>query len=365
MSAPTARARSLGGRDLASHGRGQSSRRGRTAAPLAHLQPAAGGLRPAQRAARRTFTVNAGIGVVALASILFVITRLAESWRVGSGRPAHSVSVFGQTWSYPAANAGAIVITALAGFGLVVLLVAIRAAVREIRGDRAFRRVLASIAISSARGASVVEGGQPRAFCAGLLRPRAYVSRGAVEMLGDAELSAVIAHERHHARRRDPLRLAGARVLADALFFVPPLRTLVRRQHSLAEIGADEAALAALDGDRAPLAGAMLVFSDAARPGEGGLAAERIDYLVGERPDWSLPLASVMVTCFALAVLVTLAALMAEAARGSATLAPPIISAKPCVVMLALIPSGVAAAGLLCARRRRLAGPRDPYAAGS
>ena len=97
---------------------------------------------------------------------------------------------------------------------------------------------MARDATSSVDGAQVIDDDRPLAFCAGLLHPRVYVSRGALGMLGEAELSAVLAHERHHARRRDPLRLASTRVLADALFFAPPLGELIRRQQSLAEIGA-------------------------------------------------------------------------------------------------------------------------------
>jgi Zn-dependent protease with chaperone function len=306
---------------------------------------------PAQRAAAQAFAVNAAVGVLALASLLFVVTRLLESWQVGAHRASHSVSVLGQTLSYPAANAGAVAVLALAALGLIVLLVGIRAAAREVRADARFRRVLSEITPGGIGGARIIEDERPRAFCAGLLRPHVYISRGAVELLDEEQLRSVCAHERHHARRRDPLRLASARVLADALFFAPTLRELVRRQHSLAEIGADEAAVVAAGGDRAPLAGAMLSFSDAAGPGEGGLAPERIDHLVGERQDGRFPVLALLATSLALAVLVALAALVAEAARGSATLAPPFVSAKPCVVMLALIPAGVAAVGLVCARR--------------
>jgi beta-lactamase regulating signal transducer with metallopeptidase domain len=185
-----------------------------------------------------------------------------------------------------------------------------------------------------------------------LVHPEVYLSRGALELLSAAELSAVLAHEHHHASRRDPLRLASTRVLADALFFVPALRRSIADQHSLAEIGADEAAVRSAGGDRAALASAMLSFSEASGEEAGGLAPERIDYLVGEAPRWRLPLALGLAIAFCLAALVTLATLAAEAASGSATLALPLVSAAPCVVMLALIPAAVVLAGVVCARRR-------------
>jgi hypothetical protein len=316
--------------------------------------PAAGDGLPAQRAAAQMFAVNVALGALVFASLLFVLSRLAESWRTG-GRAPHAVSIVGQPLSYPVANAGAIAVAVLAAFGLVVLIAAARAVAREWRADARFRRAMARDATSSVDGAQIIDDDRPLAFCAGLLHPCVYVSRGALGMLGEAELSAVLAHERHHARRRDPLRLASARVLADALFFAPPLGELIRRQQSLAEIGADEAAVAAAGGDRAPLASAMLSFSEGTGAEAAGLAPERIDSLVGESPRWRFPVALVLLICFCLAALVALTVLVAETARGSATLALPLLSAQPCIVMLALIPAGVAWAGLLYARRRMTA----------
>jgi hypothetical protein len=79
------------------------------------------------------FALNLALGTFALASALFVLTRLLESWRVGSGHAPDVVSVLGQRLSYPVANAGAIVVAALGGMGLLVLVAAARAAVRELR----------------------------------------------------------------------------------------------------------------------------------------------------------------------------------------------------------------------------------------
>lgn len=313
---------------------------------------AAGAQMPGQREVARLFTVNLALGALAFASVVVVLSRVAESWRIGAGRAPHAVSIFGQRLSYPVANAGAIAVLVLAGAGLIVLTAGARATARELRADARFRRAMARQAPSTVQGARIIDDDRPHAFCAGLLHPRVYVSRGTLEMLGEEELSAVLAHERHHALCHDPLRLASARVLADALFFVPPLHDLIRREHSLAEIGADEAAVVAAGGDRAPLASAMLSFSEASGAEAAGLASERIDYLIGEGPSWRFPLALLLVVCFCLASLVTLAVLVSEAARGSATLALPLVSAQPCIVMLALIPAGVAAAGLLCVRRR-------------
>jgi hypothetical protein len=298
------------------------------------------------------FALNLALATFALASALFVLTRLLESWHVRSDHARDVVSVFGQRLSYPLANAGAVVVVVLAAMGLLILIAAARAALRELRADRRFRRAMASQERADLPGVRIIDSDRPQAFCAGLVYPEVYLSRGALELLSPAELSAVLAHERHHAAHHDPLRLACTRVLAHALFFLPALRRAVARQHSLTEIGADEAAVRGAAGDRAALASAMLSFSEASGPDGVGLAPERIDYLVGETPRWRLPVALLLVTSFCAAALVTLATLVAETASGSATLALPFLSSAPCVVMLALIPAAAALAGGLFARRR-------------
>jgi Zn-dependent protease with chaperone function len=329
------------------------------ARPLRAWPKATAQRRPAQRAAARMFALDLALGTFALASAFFVFTRLLESWRVGSRHAPEVVSMFGQRLSYPLANTGAIVVAALAALGLVILIATARAAVRELRADRRFRRAMATQERSSLLGTRIIDSDQPQAFCAGLVRPEVFLSRGALELLSAAELSAVLAHERHHASRRDPLRLAVTRVLADTLFFVPALRRVIARQQSLAEIGADEAAVASAGGDRVALASAMLNFSEASGADAAGLAPERIDYLVGETGRWRLPLALLLGIAFCLAVVVALAILAAETASGSASLALPLVSSAPCVVMLALIPAAAASAGVLhargCSRSARLA----------
>lgn len=94
-------------------------------------------------------------------------------------------------------------------------------------------------------------------YCHGLRRPEIHISRGLVEALGDAELLAVLAHERHHLRQADPLRAAVCSVLAAAAFPLPLVASL-RAVHLLArELEADRAALAIAG--RAALARALWV----------------------------------------------------------------------------------------------------------
>jgi len=56
---------------------------------------------------------------------------------------------------------------------------------------------------------------EPDCFVAGVLRPTAFVSAGALARLGDDELAAALAHEGAHVRGADPLMLAGLALLRD------------------------------------------------------------------------------------------------------------------------------------------------------
>src|ERR1700733_7149266 len=76
--------------------------------------------RPAAVAAARVFGANLVLGALGLASAIFVLARLLESWRVTPHAASHQISLFGQRLSYPAANIDAVVIVLLALLGTVV-----------------------------------------------------------------------------------------------------------------------------------------------------------------------------------------------------------------------------------------------------
>ena len=88
--------------------------------------------------------------------------------------------------------------------------------------------------------------------------------------------------------------------------------------------------------------------------GSSGVDPARVDYLLDELPSWRFPALMCGAALALLALVVTLAILVGREAVGSATLDPPFLSAQPCVVMLALIPCGVA---FVSVRLRRI-GPR-------
>jgi Zn-dependent protease with chaperone function len=180
-----------------------------------------------------------------------------------------------------AASVDAALFHSVASLGVVVVVVgggialagAIRGASSFALGVRAARRGQAIIARHEIRP-GVVGDPVPRAFCVGLLRPKVYLTSGAIAELDGDERDAVIAHERAHARRRDPLRLLLTRALADALFFCPGARQLAERASEMAEINADASA------DRRALASAMLRLDS--------VSPERVDQLLGIAPSWRI-----------------------------------------------------------------------------
>jgi beta-lactamase regulating signal transducer with metallopeptidase domain len=305
-------------------------------------------------AAARVSLASMLLGALGLASALFVVVRLTERWRVTAAAASHHISLLGQRLSYPAANFAAVVVLLLALFGLAVIVLVVAGAARELTMSARFSRRMAASARRQLADASVFEDEQPRAFCAGLLRPRVYVSTGAVGALDEPALRAVLLHEHHHAVRRDPLRLAVGRVLSRALFFVPGIRELVRHQQSLAELGADEQAIGAGNENRSALARAMLSFSVQTDTGEPvGIDPARVDHLLGEPPSWRFPALLCVGALAVLAIVATVALLASLLASGSATLAPPFLSNQPCVVMLGMIPATVGLIALWPARSTR------------
>jgi Zn-dependent protease with chaperone function len=91
----------------------------------------------------------------------------------------------------------------------------------------------------------LLDSTRPLAFTLGLWYPQVVLSEGMVSALSAEELRAVLCHELGHVRRRDPLRLALARFLADALWFLPVARSLARDFVDAVEEGADDWAVEA------------------------------------------------------------------------------------------------------------------------
>lgn len=119
----------------------------------------------------------------------------------------------------------------------------------------------------------VVDGLPNPAFTAGWLRPHIYVAARLHEVLSTEELSAVLAHEHAHVRRRDPLRLSGLRFVGCALFWLPALRRLAADASDDAEIAADDTAVR---GQPLVLASAILKLAAWRLPGQGPEVGGRV-----------------------------------------------------------------------------------------
>lgn len=182
---------------------------------------------------------------------------------------------------------------------------------------------------------------RPLAFCAGLLRPRVWISTGAVAVLASDELEAVLWHEAYHLRHRDPLRIFVARVLAHLLFPFPLIRGLATRFEVAKELDADQEATRA-QGGVAGLAGALYALGRRPLPfapsevalGPWSLTRVRVDQLCGEPEEVLLPAVSHRArVCTALAFAVLLVLAGGQAARANI---------QPAAVFDAVAPSLIA-----------------------
>jgi Peptidase family M48 len=260
------------------------------------------------------------------------------------------VVVAGQHFTYPALNVAAALLLALAGLGAIVLVKTLSGVWRQLRASRNFMRAIPVIGpLPDHPVVSVIDDPTPQAFCAGYLRPRVYISRGAVDLLSREELAAVLSHEERHRSARDPLRFACGRLLSQALFFLPALRPLGRRYEELAEHKADQAAIRDAAGEPGPLAAALLAFEEASPPATAGISNDRVDWLLGHAPRWRPPSPLIAVSLLTLSSLIVLVWRASAAASAHATFNLPVLSSQPCMLVLALVP---VAALLLAAARQ-------------
>ena len=122
------------------------------------------------------------------------------------------------------------------------------------------------------------------AFCYGVLRPRIALTSELLDRLDDEALAAVLAHERHHLLRRDPLRYLALEVVAATAFMLPLTRHLRQLVEARVEVQADRAALAVVPhGALAAAHQAVLNTRPMLRPGTVALSATeaRIAHLTG------------------------------------------------------------------------------------
>ncbi len=250
----------------------------------------------------------------------------------------------------PSTEPAELVIVGLAALAVVVGFRGAAATARHVRaGRRLLRRLPGGEPLEvTGKRVELVADDRAYAFCAGYLRPRIFLSTGALVRLTERELAAVVAHEAHHRDRRDPLRLLLAESLAEALFFLPVLRRLGDRYRQLAELAADEAAVRAVGGCR-PLAAALLRVSAQDDGSVVSMASERVDHLLGERPHWRLARPPMLLSALALSAL-ALAGLVAAFAGGAGSVNLALLVSQSCMVLMTvaalyaiLVPIGLSA----------------------
>lgn len=307
--------------------------------------------------ARAGFRLLAAVALAAV--VLLGAAALAAATRVRYAVPALSDLLAAcQRCLVPHDGAASVAVLVVGSLAVVVTIRMTGSAWRSWRDGRRFRRLLPLLGhLPEHPDVLVVDCRAPQAFCAGLLRPRTYVSTGALELLSPEQLRAVLAHEAHHARRRDPLRLLVIGALSDGLFFVPAVRQLGERYSRLAELAADEAAEAATAGKRA-LGGALLAFGAHPHPSAVSISPERVDRLLGRSHGRSISLPVLAGAAATLMAVGGLGARMLQATDG-ASVTLPVLAAQACMIAMAALPVAVGALALLDGRRwSNLVSPR-------
>jgi beta-lactamase regulating signal transducer with metallopeptidase domain len=225
----------------------------------------------------RSFWVVVAVVIAAEAFIAVLAVRSVESdltcWVSGvSDNPyscGYPVAIVGhQNWIPALAALILCAATVLVGCGTFVT--------QYVRTRRALRRLGAALPsppvllqIAAMLSIEVELCADERCFCcsAGLLFPKVIISTGMYELLDEAQLTAVLAHEAAHVCHRDPARALAVRCASNALFYLPLARYLSRKALVASELGADSAA-ASVAGQPA-LVRALLEVLGRLRPGLG------------------------------------------------------------------------------------------------
>jgi beta-lactamase regulating signal transducer with metallopeptidase domain len=218
-------------------------------------------------------------------------------------------------------------LVALGTLGAVILLLAVRRAVR----DAAITRRLERGWCERARGPRTFADGRlpvyglpdasPVISLAGLLRPRVFVARPVIEAFTSDEMEASLAHEVAHHDARDNLKRLLVACSPDLLGIWPSGRAVERRWRAAVEFAADDRAVDGLESRAVALASALIkvarlspsaaAASSSSAFYDGTLLAARIDRLLtpagdhvaGHRPAraWRLFLGSAMLLAALLA----------------------------------------------------------------
>ncbi|MBI3379950.1 M56 family metallopeptidase [Candidatus Gottesmanbacteria bacterium] len=94
-----------------------------------------------------------------------------------------------------------------------------------------------------ANQAYLVKSDKPFAFCFGIRRPKIYVSTATVSLMNEAELEAILLHEKYHLDNKDTLTMLLASICQSLFPFFPLISDLLRNFRIEREIAADQEAI--------------------------------------------------------------------------------------------------------------------------
>jgi hypothetical protein len=115
---------------------------------------------------------------------------------------------------------------------------------RTVMTRRRHRRLVGLLSLRTLEsGASVLDHSAAVAYCVPGIRPRIVVSAGTIELLDDAELDAVVAHEWGHAHERHGLVMLPLAGVSKVFSFVPYARLAPSTVAGLLEMAADDYAV--------------------------------------------------------------------------------------------------------------------------
>lgn len=146
--------------------------------------------------------------------------------------------------------------------GAALLLAAARRGVRSARATAAVTRSWSAGSPATLSAGSItvrqVISAFPVVAASGLWRPRLLVARSVADACSEAELEAILAHERAHLTTHDNLRQAVLTLCPDLFGWLPACRRLERSWREATERAADEAATRGDEGRRLALASALV-----------------------------------------------------------------------------------------------------------
>lgn len=196
------------------------------------------------------------------------------------GRPTTSIlGAEGRLgWPLWTAYLAVFALTVLVGVRLVAAVVRGAIATRRRRAHHRMVVDLVDVGCDAAlaqpcartRDLRVLDVPQPLAYCLPGVRSRVVVSEGALNTLGDAEVAAILTHERAHLRARHDLVLEAFTAAHAAFPRVIRSANALGAVQLLVELLADDAAVRAAG--RTPLARALVACASG-RPPSGALAA--------------------------------------------------------------------------------------------